>query len=384
MTPAPADGAGPSLPALLRALPDPHLLVSLGGEIQGLNPSAARLLDIPEDPLPRPLGDLLTDLESFRSYVSACTGTRAPTPGALSLRATEGRPARLSCRGTPLRVGSSTTAVLLRLQPDGGPIERFRALTEKIDELSGEIHRRRSVEAELREASAAKDSFVASVSHELRTPLNAIIGYTELLERGIPQAIGEEALRQVVRIRLGARHLGELIEEVLSFSRSESGQARVYPKEVRVAELAEEVGAIVEPLATSRGLRLVVSQPDPPPVLETDPGKVRQILLNLLGNAVKFTEEGEVRLVIRKDGDGAVFEVSDTGTGIPAEERERVFEPFWRGYATEHTDGSGLGLSISRRHAELLGGELSVESEPGVGSTFRLRLPAWRNAQPPL
>jgi PAS domain S-box-containing protein len=227
------------------------------------------------------------------------------------------------------------------------------------------------------EANRAKSDFLAVMSHELRTPLNAILGYTDLFLAGIPAPLPEPMVPQVERVQGAARHLRDLIEEVLSFARLEGGHEEVNAEPVDAAELAREAAALVEPLALERRLAFRVELPDTPVPLETDARKVRQILLNLLGNAVKFTDAGEVVLALRDGGGEVVAEVRDTGMGVAPENRERIFEPFWQAdqrLAREHA-GSGLGLAVARQLARLLGGDVTVASAPGQGSTFSLRLP---------
>jgi signal transduction histidine kinase len=215
------------------------------------------------------------------------------------------------------------------------------------------------------------------MSHELRTPLNAVLGYTNLLESGIPEPLSEPVLKYVRRVSLSSRHLSQLIEEILAFSRLEAGRETVSPEPVDVGEVVREVEAIVEPLALEKGLRLEVNAAEPSPALRTDPRKLRQILLNLLGNAIKFTGEGGITFTTRAEGGDVLFCVRDTGIGIPPEHLERIFEPFWQVEqgTTRLAQGTGLGLTVSRRLAHLLGGTLRAESTPGKGATFILRLP---------
>lgn len=225
------------------------------------------------------------------------------------------------------------------------------------------------------QANRAKSDFLAVVSHELRTPLNAIIGYSDLLLMGMPP-VSEEAKRQIERILLSARHLLALIDEILSFSQMEAGREEVHLHRVRVSELVDEVVSMVEPMAARNRLELRVEEPPIPLELETDPPKLRQILLNLLTNAIKFTTEGRVELRFEKEREDLVFEVSDTGIGIPPEHLEKVFEPFWQvdQESAGRPGGTGLGLSVARRLARLLGGDIQIHSEPGRGTTFRVRL----------
>jgi signal transduction histidine kinase len=204
-----------------------------------------------------------------------------------------------------------------------------------------------------------------------------MIGYAELLKMGVPEPIGDASRSQVERIRLAAHHLLQLIEEILTFSRIEAGRERVEVEPVSLKVLADEVCAIIEPLAEGRGLGFQVEVPDPSVVLRTDPRKVRQILLNLLGNAVKFTAEGEVRFHAARRGGRVLLEVRDTGIGIPPEEQEKIFEAFWQAETEMHArvSGTGLGLPVTLRLVELLGGEMRVTSAAGQGSVFSVELP---------
>jgi signal transduction histidine kinase len=239
--------------------------------------------------------------------------------------------------------------------------------------------------AEAERANRAKSDFLATMSHELRTPLNAMIGYTDLLLQGIPEPIPAEAAQKVGRIGVSAHHLLELIEEILTFSRLEAGEERVVVQPLELPVLLDEVQALSEPLALAKGLEFRCRYPESLPPMESDARKIRQILVNLLGNAVKFTDEGEVALEVEEVGSDLLFRVRDTGQGIAPEHQERIFEPFWQvqGGPTRSAGGTGLGLGVARRLARLLGGDLTVESEPGKGSTFLVRLPARAPAAAP-
>ncbi|PYP61280.1 MAG: hypothetical protein DMD26_17885 [Gemmatimonadetes bacterium] len=226
-------------------------------------------------------------------------------------------------------------------------------------------------------ANRAKNDFLAVMSHELRTPLNAIVGYAELLHDGVAGPVNETQREQLDRVQLSARHLVELVDEILSFSRIEGSQENVRPTAVDLAQVTREAGALVEPVAVAKGLHFTVSTPNEPVVFATDAAKVRQVLVNLLSNAIKFTDEGEIVLASRAEDGRVVFEVKDTGIGIAAEHQERVFETFWQvdQTATRKAGGAGLGLSVSRRLARALGGDLTVESAIGKGSRFRFWVP---------
>ena len=231
--------------------------------------------------------------------------------------------------------------------------------------------------AEAEEASKAKSSFLATMSHELRTPLNAVIGYASLLGDEITGPLNDGQKRQIERIGVSARHLLALIDEVLTLSRLEAGKEQLVTGPVRVASAVDDAASIIEPLATGKGLDFRAEWPAEDVVISSDAGKVRQILLNLLANAVKFTERGEVTLRARANDGVVAFEVHDTGIGIAPRDLERVFEPFWQVEANvaRRVPGTGLGLGVSRQLAHRLGGEVTVESEIGRGSTFTLSLP---------
>ncbi|HVH13250.1 MAG TPA: response regulator, partial [Longimicrobium sp.] len=268
-------------------------------------------------------------------------------------------------------------------------LEELQAETEAINEelretnevLAQRTYEAEAARAEAEDANRAKSSFLATMSHELRTPLNAMIGYTDLLQMGVPEPIPAMAREQVRRVGLSARHLLQLIEEILTFSRLEAGREEVQTEPVDLDGLLLEVSAIVEPLAHDKGLRFDVRRDGVLPGLATDPRKLRQILINLVGNAVKFTESGAVELDVTVVEGGARFRVRDTGVGIAPEHLEAIFEPFMQ-VETERArraHGTGLGLSVSRRLARLLGGELNVESTLREGSTFTLILPGATN-----
>jgi signal transduction histidine kinase len=224
-------------------------------------------------------------------------------------------------------------------------------------------------------ASEAKSAFLATMSHELRTPLNAIIGYQSLLKEGIDGPLNEAQIAQLNRIRASADHLLGLIDEVLTFSRVEAGKETVHREDTSLRSIVNEAITMTAPLARAKGL--VVRAEGDDARLFTDGSKVRQILLNLLSNAIKFTDSGEIVIRSRVEGDRVLVSVADTGIGVAAENLERIFDPFWQveQRSTRKVGGTGLGLSVSRTLARLIGGDISVESELGKGSTFTLTLP---------
>jgi signal transduction histidine kinase len=234
------------------------------------------------------------------------------------------------------------------------------------------------------EGSRAKSEFLAVVSHELRTPLNAIIGYTDLLEAEVSGPLTEEQHAQLMRIAGSSRHLMEVVDDILTFSRLEAGREDVVPEPVDYAELVRDAVALVEPIADKKGLSVHVAAPSSSCIGETDARKLRQILLNLLSNAAKFTEKGAVWIEAHQEDDEIVIRVRDTGIGIPESYLEHIWEPFSQ-VEPSHTrtaGGTGLGLGIVHRLTRLMGGSVSVESTPGRGSTFTVRLPLRVQAHP--
>ena len=229
-------------------------------------------------------------------------------------------------------------------------------------------------------ASESKSAFLATMSHELRTPLNAIIGYQSLLAEGIDGRLNEPQLAQLTRIRASADHLLGLIDEVLTFSRLDVGKEVVRRDEVRLAPIIAQALAMVTPLAESKGLKLRDKTVDAN--LFTDDGKVRQILLNLLSNAIKFSDDGEIVVRSSVDRDSVAISIVDPGIGISVENIGKIFDPFWQveQRSTRKVGGTGLGLSVSRSLARLLGGDVSVESQVDRGSTFTVTLPVRRGA----
>jgi PAS domain S-box-containing protein len=227
-------------------------------------------------------------------------------------------------------------------------------------------------------ASEAKSQFLAVMSHELRTPLSGVIGYADLLESEVFGPVSARQREALGRIKAASWHLVSVIDEILTLSRAEAGKVEVRAEEVDVAGIAAEVVGTLESEAAREGLDLRFHDAGRPSRVSTDQGKVRQILLNLLGNAIRYTRKGEVTVEVdRSAREWIAIHVRDTGPGIAPEDQERIFESFTQvdSSLTRTAGGTGLGLAIARRLAQLLGGDVALRSTPGEGSTFSLLLP---------
>jgi signal transduction histidine kinase len=226
-------------------------------------------------------------------------------------------------------------------------------------------------------ANRAKSNFLAIISHELRTPLTAIMGYTDILSAGIAGTLGPRQAQYLDRVMVSARHLLRLIDEILTFSRLEVGRERTHQVRVPLREFARETANLVRPAMLDRRLEFTIELPPEDAYAETDPEKVRQVLLDLLLNAVKFTPHGRVTFRTHTREGNVYFDVQDTGIGIQRDDIERIFDPFWQAEdaMTRREGGTGIGLSVARRLAHLLGGDIEVRSTPGKGTLFTLRIP---------
>jgi signal transduction histidine kinase/ActR/RegA family two-component response regulator len=232
-------------------------------------------------------------------------------------------------------------------------------------------------------ASRSKTEFLANMSHEIRTPMTAILGYVDLLADHGDSAPGAPSREEAVEtIRRNARHLLAIINDILDLSKIEAGQMKVDRQRVRTVDLVQDVMRLMDDRARQKGIALKLAfEGEVPDVVTTDPTRVRQVLINLLGNAVKFTEQGAVTLTVRRDpGERRTveFEVADTGIGMSPEQLASLYHPFVQADSstTRRFGGTGLGLAISRRCVDMLGGAISVRSAPGAGTTFTVRLDA--------
>ena len=232
------------------------------------------------------------------------------------------------------------------------------------------------------EANQSKSQFLANMSHELRTPLNAIIGYSEMLEEELSEVNDTKYVDDILKINSAGKHLLSLINDILDLSKVEAGKMNVFLETTEIVAICEYTVATIRPLAERNNNRLVLDCPTDIGEMYSDVTKIRQVLFNLLSNACKFTQHGEVTLAVRREegpeGDWITFSVSDTGIGMSEDQMQNLFEAFSQADATISRDygGTGLGLAICKRFTELMGGHLTAKSKPGKGSIFRLQLPA--------
>jgi len=281
--------------------------------------------------------------------------------------------------GKPLRSSGTVQDISEQKQAEM-QLDRYRLhLEELVEERTRQLaEAKEAAEA----ANRAKSIFLSNMSHELRTPLNAVLGFTQIMERDA--SIGDTHRRELATIGRSGRHLLSLINDVLEISRIEAGRTTVQNDAFDLDGTLTAVEEMIRVRAESKGLALRVErQGDLPPYVLGDAHHLRQVLINLLGNAVKFTDHGQVSLRVAADGERTLFEVADTGPGIAPADRERIFQAFFQtetGIAKG--EGTGLGLTISREFVRLMGGELSVDSELGQGSRFRFTIPLPPTAAP--
>ena len=270
-------------------------------------------------------------------------------------------------------------------------VEESQSLQEELEQTNEELFRALTATKEARlhaeeaqrqaeQANAAKSQFLAMMSHELRTPLNAIAGYVDLLGLEIRGQLTPEQKQDISRIKHSQETLLRLIEDVLSFARIESGRLEYHYADVPVDTILLALHSFVAPRLAQKGLAYHVKECGAEVVASVDRDKVQQILLNLLSNAIKFTDSGRIDISCVTDDARIRIDVRDTGRGIQADQRDRIFEPFVQGETplTRTSEGTGLGLAISREFARAMGGDITVESEPGRGSVFTLVLPRFR------
>lgn len=253
--------------------------------------------------------------------------------------------------------------------------EELQATNEELEQTNEELAR---ALAEIEAASQSKSAFLRVMSHELRTPLNTVIGFADLLRSGLAGPLTEEQAKQIGMIRDAGQHLLDLVNQTLDLARIEAGRLELVFEHLDARNLAATVTESLRPEAETKGLSLTAVLPDEQASLCTDPMRTREILTNLVANAVKFTDAGSVTVTVSQDDDRIRFSVSDTGPGIAPEDASRIFLEFVQASGPDHartSPGAGLGLAISKRLAEAMGGTLELVSELGRGSTFTLTLP---------
>jgi signal transduction histidine kinase/DNA-binding response OmpR family regulator len=335
----------------------------------------------PDHPLVRPLTGSSTRALLLRAFLPV---TVAAVLAAGVLRSTVFSPDRL---GVDLAVLFSTAWTLISAAILSGVIVQIaRVLGGKMDRIEAA---RRQALVELREAkdaaeasNCAKSQFLANMSHELRTPLNAVIGYSELLQEEAEDQGQEDFLPDLQKINAAGKHLLALINDILDLSKIEAGKIELCPETFDLAGMVKDVATTIRPVVEKKGNKLVVQCADGVGSVHTDLIRLRQCLFNLLSNAGKFTEEGTISLIVlreaREGRDWLTFHVRDTGIGMTPEQMAKLFQAFTQADAstTRKYGGTGLGLAISLKLSELLGGTITVASEPGQGSTFTLQIPA--------
>jgi signal transduction histidine kinase/PAS domain-containing protein len=385
------------LDLVIDAVADPILVTDPGGAIILMNPTAARLFTATDEQAPENLVRVQSNDAHFTSFISNLlfAGDILRYEGSIGLtEPLTGEPLPVEAvGGKVLSAHGELIGVVTILHDQRAALEKERlyeqlkeaseALEEKVRQATTELVRQnellRRQAIQLEQASALKSQFLANMSHEFRTPLNAILGYTSMLLQGVTGELNPQQRRSLGRVDSSGRHLLALISDILDISRIEAGKMPVHLSTFQLPELVAEVMAEVEPIISRT--RLTVTRelaPDLPGIL-SDRAKVKQIVLNLLTNALKFTPEGSVRVSAVYDGadDRVLVAVTDTGIGIAEEDQSKVFDDFSQAdnSTTRAFGGAGLGLAICRRLAGMLGGQITLQSKLGRGSTFTLMVP---------
>jgi PAS domain S-box-containing protein len=386
------------LDLIIDSVADPILVTDQEGDIVLMNEPAERLFTAPASAGDVPLRHVRANgahLTSFVSNVLTRSGEQRYRGEIQLVDPVTGRPSPVEgLAGQILSEQGELMWVVTILHDLTEAIEKTR-LYEQLKHASGELERKvqeataeladqnellRRQHIALEQASALKSQFLANMSHEFRTPLNAILGYTHMLLNGVTGSVSDVQRKSLTRIDSNSRHLLALINDILDITRIEAGRMPLNLVAFKIPELVDEVMSELEPIIKRSNLKVRATMPRALPPLKSDRQKVKQIVLNLLSNALKFTPGGAVTIAASHDANRRMIAIAvqDTGVGIAPEDQAKVFEDFRqldsspaRGYG-----GTGLGLSICRRLSQMLGGTIDLESEPGKGSTFTLRLPA--------
>jgi PAS domain S-box-containing protein len=385
------------LDLIIDAVADPILVADPAGAIVLMNAPAERLFTV----LGEPGSDVVVRVQSndahFTSFVSNLLFTADTMRYHGHIGLTEpatGEPLPVEAvAGKILAEHGELIGVVTILHDQREALEKQRLyeqlqqasaeLEEKVRQATAELVRQNGVlrrqAVQLEQASALKSQFLANMSHEFRTPLNAILGYTSLLLQGVAGELSAQQKRSLARVDSSGRHLLTLINDILDISRIEAGKMPVHLSEFTLPDLVAEVMAEVEPIISRTRLMVTRELASQLPTLQSDRAKIKQIVLNLLTNALKFTPEGSVKVVATydHDGDRVLVAVADTGIGISTEDQARIFDDFSQADSstTRAYGGAGLGLAICRRLAAMLGGQITLQSELGKGSTFTLAVP---------
>jgi PAS domain S-box-containing protein len=382
---------------LIDSVADPILVTDPGGAIVMMNNPAERLFTMPEEPLAEAALRVRSNDAHFSSFVANLLFADAQRHrgdiGLVDPESGGGVPFE-AIAGKVLSEHGELVGVVTILHDRTEALEKERLyeqlkrasdeLEEKVRQATAELVRQnellRRQHIQLEQASALKSQFLANMSHEFRTPLNAILGYTSMLLQGIAGELQPQQKRNLTRVDSNSKHLLSLINDILDISRIEAGKMPLHVSEFPVPELVAEVVAELDPIILRSKLKVSTELDPEATILKSDRQKVKQIALNLLSNALKFTPEGSITVTSRhrRGDDTLAIAVKDTGIGIASEDQSKIFEDFRQAdnSPTREYGGAGLGLSICRRLASMLGGRITVESKVATGSTFTLVLPS--------